>query len=140
MNVLDYLVKPVSFQRFAMAMDKFFERKKTTHATDHAGQPEFLQVRADRKFLRIPIDGILYIEGVKDYVRIVTTTDKVMTKISIGHIIDQLPADRFLQVHKSFIVAKNKITGFTAQDVMLGAIEIPIGRSYKDEVMKVLGG
>jgi DNA-binding LytR/AlgR family response regulator len=138
MNVLDYLVKPVSFKRFVMAMDKFFEKQKSPEAGAPATTAEVLQVRADRKFLRIPLDRILYIEGVKDYVRIVTPTEKTMTRVSIGHIYKDLPTDRFIQVHKSFIVARDKITAYTAQDVQLGDIEIPIGRTYKEEVMKQL--
>jgi two-component system, LytTR family, response regulator len=96
-------------------------------------------VKADRKNVRIDLDKILYIEGVKDYVKIVTSAERIITKISIGHIVNDLPRDRFIQVHKSFIVAKDKITAFTAQDVLIGEIEIPIGRVYKEDVLKALG-
>jgi DNA-binding LytR/AlgR family response regulator len=138
MNVLDYLVKPIAFQRFAKSIDKFFEKVNSADASDSKDKPEVLQVRADRKFLRIPLDSILYIEGVKDYVKIVTPTQKTMTKVSIGNILKDLPADRFIQVHKSFIVARAKVTAFTAQDVLIGELEIPIGRTFKEDVMKRL--
>jgi len=136
MNVLDYLVKPIAFKRFVMAIDKFFEKGSTLENTTAA--PDVLLVKADRKTLRIELDKILYIEGVKDYVKIVTTTERVITKISIGNILKDLPQDQFLQVHKSFIVAKDKITAYTAQDVEISDIQIPIGRVYKEEVMRRL--
>jgi len=136
MNVLDYLVKPIAFKRFVMAMDKFFEKKSATDGTDPA--TGVLLVKADRKTLRIEWDKILYIEGVKDYVKIVTTTERIITKVSIGNILKELPPDQFLQVHKSFIVAKAKISAYTAQDIEIGEVEIPIGRVYKEEVMRRL--
>lgn len=138
-NVLDYLVKPIAFKRFVMAMDKFFEKKAIHEPMASTPLADVLLVRADRKTIRVDLNSILYIEGVKDYVRIVTTSDRIMTKVSIGHILNDLPPDQFIQVHKSYIVAKDKITAYTAQDVEIGAIEIPIGRVYKDDVMKRLG-
>jgi DNA-binding LytR/AlgR family response regulator len=138
-NVLDYLVKPISFKRFVMAMDKFFEKKAIVEPISQSSAPEVLLVRADRKTIRVDLSAILYIEGVKDYVKIVTTSEHILTKVSIGHILKDLPPAQFIQVHKSFIVAKEKITAYTAQDVEIGEIEIPIGRVYKDDVMKRVG-
>lgn len=138
-DVLDYLVKPVSFQRFARAMDKFFEKHSKPETAIHQPSPDILLVKAERKTLRIELNRILYIEGVKDYVRIVTPTERILTKVTIGKMLTDLPADRFIQVHKSFIVAKDKITAYTAHDVEIGSVEIPIGRMYKEEVIRVLG-
>lgn len=138
-NVLDYLVKPIAFNRFVKAMEKFFEKKGAQEPPASTPPVGVLQVRADRKTLRIDLGTILYIEGVKDYVRIVTSTDRIITKVSIGHIQKDLPPNAFIQVHKSFIVARDKITAYTAQDVEIGEIEIPIGRVYKNAVMKKLG-
>ena len=81
---------------------------------------------------------ILYIEGVKDYVKIVTPDKTVITKLSIGNILKALPSHHFLQMHKSFIVTKNKITAFTTLDVEIGHTEIPIGRVYREAFLNHL--
>ena len=132
LNVLDYLVKPIPFARFLKAIEKFLEKRVSAPATlpgpDHEA---CLFVKADRKTIRILLDDILYVEGVKDYTRIVLATQKILTKVSIGNFFKYLPADRFIRVHKSFIVARNKITAFTALDVEINGMEIPIGRLYR---------
>ncbi len=138
LNVLDYLVKPISFKRFVMAMDKFFEKHAATEPTTTSNSSGVLLVKADRKTIRVDLEKILYIEGVKDYVKIVLPDERILTKLSIGHILKELPPDQFIQVHKSFIVARDKITAYTAHDVEIGDVEIPIGRVYKEEVLKRL--
>ena len=135
LNVLDYLVKPVSFKRFAQAIDKFLEQQETVSSIQKVGIDHIL-IKADRKTVRVELNDILYIEGVKDYVRIVTNKQRLITKVSIGHFMKELPAGDFIQVHKSFIVSKNKINAFTAQDVEIAGTEIPIGRMYKEEFEK----
>ena len=86
--------------------------------------------------MRVDLDDILYVEGVKDYVRIVTKQQRLITKVSIGHFMKELPAENFIQVYKSFIVAKDKISAFTSHDVEIGEVEIPIGRVYKESFEK----
>jgi DNA-binding LytR/AlgR family response regulator len=138
LRVLDYLVKPVSFKRFAKAMDIFLEEMAAHTPASFQNESPFLFVKADRKTLKVPIEDILYVEGVKDYVKIVMPHQNIITKISIGHLYEGLPPDRFVQVHKSFIVAKNKITAYTAHDVEIGGVEIPIGRVYKESFLNAL--
>ena len=75
------------------------------------------------------------IEGVKDYVKIVLLNQNILTKGSIGNFLQQLPADQFIRIHKSFVVAKDKITAYTHHDVEIGEIEIPIGRVYKEQFL-----
>ncbi|MEZ4772494.1 MAG: LytTR family DNA-binding domain-containing protein [Bacteroidia bacterium] len=131
LNVLDYLVKPIPFKRFVQAIDKFIQKKESTKPASESVENRFIFVRADRKTMRIALDEILYIEGVKDYVKIVMKDRKIMTKESVGNFMTHLPADRFLRVHRSFIVARDKITAYTAHDIEIGEEEIPIGRMYK---------
>ncbi len=131
LKVLDYLVKPVSFKRFVQAIDKFLELQSTLNPPKKEGSDHIL-IKADRKTVRVDLSDILYIEGVKDYVRIVTDHQRLITKVSIGHLLKELPAGEFLQVHKSFIVAKEKINAFTSHDVEIGGVEIPIGRVFKE--------
>jgi two-component system, LytTR family, response regulator len=136
LNVLDYLVKPIPFNRFYQAIDKFLEQNMLQAAAPLTDDHACILVKADRKTLRIALDDILYIEGVKDYVKIVLPAQKITTKISIGNFFKILPQDQFIQVHKSFLVAKNKIKAFTAHDIEIGDLVIPIGRTYKDDFLK----
>lgn len=136
LNVLDYLVKPIPFRRFVKAMDKFLEGKMPVGETGKTNDPSAIFVQADRKTIRVELDEILYVEGVKDYVRIVLPDQKILTKSSIGNFFEMLPYPRFLRVHKSFLVNRNKITAYTAHDVEIGKIEIPIGRVFKETFLK----
>lgn len=142
LNVLDYLVKPIPFKRFVKAIDKFLEQRVLpVHSGQETGtlaanEPTHIFVKADRKTIRVAFDDILYVEGVKDYVKIVLPTQKIITKVSIGNFLKELPEAQFVQVHKSFIVAKDKISAYTAHDVEIGDLEIPIGRVYKEEFVK----
>ena len=132
LNVLDYLVKPISLKRFTKAIDKFLELQHAP-AGPETEASNFLLVKADRKTVKINPDDILYVEGVKDYIKIVLKDQTVITKISIGNFLKELSPEKFIQVHKSFIVAKDRISAFTAHDVEIGGMEIPIGRVYKEE-------
>jgi len=138
LKVLDYLVKPVSFKRFSQAIDKFLELQ-ATHDNVVKENTDHLLIKADRKTVRVDIADILYVEGEKDYVRIVTHQQRIITKVSIGHFFSQLPPGLFIQVHKSFIVAKNKIKAYTAHEVEVGGKEIPIGRVYKESFEREMG-
>ena len=134
--MIDYLVKPIPFKRFLKAIDKFLEAHRASDPKQEASVGTHIFVRADRKTIRIVLEDILYIEGVKDYVRIITTDNKIMTKAYVGNFFEELPKEKFIRIHKSFIVAKNKITAHTAYDVEIGSIEIPIGRLYKEQFLK----
>jgi DNA-binding LytR/AlgR family response regulator len=135
LSVLDYLVKPISLKRFTKAMDKFLDQQAGAK-NSIADSSSFLLVKADRKTIKINPDDILYVEGVKDYVRIFLKDQTVITKISIGNFMKELSPVKFIQVHKSFIVAREKITAFTAHDVEIGEKEIPIGRVYKEDFIR----
>jgi two-component system, LytTR family, response regulator len=131
LNVLDYLVKPIPFGRFLLSIDRFLNKKDKSEGTELIST-DAIYVRADRKEVRICFDDILYVEGLKDYIKIVMPDRQVLTKFSIGHFQSKLPPDRFVRVHKSFVVAIDKITAYTAHDVEIGEIEIPVGRVYKE--------
>ena len=136
LNVLDYLVKPIPFPRFAKAIDKFLHH--TSVEVPLVAKDDFIYVKADRKQVKIDLDDILYVEGVKDYVRIILPHRTIITKFSIGQFIRQLPPARFLQVHKSFVVSLHKITAYSAVQVEIGGVEIPIGRTHKEQVTSIL--
>ena len=136
LNALDYLVKPIPFARFLKAIEKFIEKRLPIGAAPAQDNDACIFVKSDRKTIRIVLEDIRYVEGIKDYTRIVLASQKIMTKISIGNFFKELPADRFIRVHKSFIIARNKITAFTAQDVEINGMEIPIGRLYRETFLE----
>ncbi|MBL7803566.1 MAG: response regulator transcription factor [Saprospiraceae bacterium] len=139
-DVTDYLLKPITFDRFLKAVGKFQARVSkgalSVQPAVHDDGPPFLFVRADRKQIKILLDDILYLESMKDYVRFVTEKGKITTKQSITFFEEHLPPDRFFRVHRSFIVSKEKITAWSAEGLELGAVHIPIGRQYKQLVEK----
>ena len=98
----------------------------------------FINLRADRKNLKIPLNDILYIESLKDYIKVVTKTKNIVTKQSISSFEEALPKNNFVRIHRSFIVAINKIESFTNDTIEIAKQELPISRMYRHEVDKVL--
>lgn len=140
LDVVDYLLKPIEFQRFLKAIDKFLERQKPSAAVSHPLlAEESILVRANRKSVRVRLSDILYIEGLKDYVKIILPEEALLTKELIGEIEQRLPPEAFCRIHRSFIVPRNKIDAFTALDVEIGKHEIPIGRTYKEAFIEWIG-
>lgn len=139
LNVVDYLVKPIAFTRFFKAINKFIEQQNTPivePATTHAATQsiDYLYVNSNKKYLKVVFADILYIESVKDYIRIHLHEKNIITKDKISAFAQKLPAE-FLRIHRSYIVNTAQISAFTALDVEIGEREIPIGNSYKNEVL-----
>lgn len=139
LDVVDYLLKPISFNRFFKAINKYFktiETKKETETT--ISRPDktedYMYVNMNKKHYKIMFDDILYAESLKDYVKIHTLENSFTTKEKISDFELKLPS-QFLRTHRSYIVNTQKVTAYTAQDVEIDAIEIPIGISYKKQVM-----
>lgn len=132
LNVVDYLLKPIEFNRFLMAVNKLKERSSTEP------QREALFFNVSKKRVKVYIDEILFIESLKEYIRITTKDKTILTKFQLGQIEEMLAKNGFLRVHRSFLVAQNKIDAFSAIDVEVNGTQIPIGRSYKDVVMTAL--
>jgi DNA-binding LytR/AlgR family response regulator len=137
LNVLDYLLKPVSFERFLKAINKL-ENPGSENIKPPAGDQSndsFIYVKSEKKNLKILLSEILFIESLKDYIKIHTTNKTVITQVPISEIEQRLP-DGFLRIHRSFIIAIDKITAYTQHDLEIGKHLIPIGRSYKSIVNK----
>jgi DNA-binding LytR/AlgR family response regulator len=137
LNVLDYLLKPISFERFLKAINKLEDRvsEMIKPAGDDADQDPFIYVKSEKKNIKILFREILFIESLKDYIKIHTQNKIIITQLQISAIEQRLP-DNFLRIHRSFIVAKDKITAYTQHDLEIGKLQIPIGRSYKMIVSK----
>ncbi len=141
-NALDYLLKPVAFERFFKAVLKakeYYEIRETN--TKEADTAEYFFIKADNKLVKILFDDVLYVEALQNYVTIHTPAKKYMTYLTFKSVEDYLPAEKFLKVHKSYIVAASKIDSIEGNDIKIGQQHIPISRNQKDEVMdKLLKG
>jgi len=132
LNAVDYLLKPFSFPRFAQAVQKALDRYSP--ATGTATGDLFL--RDGVKWLRITIDHILYIEAMREYVKVVTTEGAHLIHQSMKSMEEQLPADLFLRIHKSYIVATSRIQSMEGREVLVGKQRLPVSRQLKKEVLE----
>lgn len=139
LNVLDYLLKPIEFKRFLKAVNRLSAvQEHTEDVSQKPSEREYLFFNVSKKKVKIFLDEILYIESLKEYIRVCTRQKTIITKFQLGEIEEILSRSNFLRVHRSFIVAKDKIDAFTATDVEVSGKQLPIGRSYKDAVQTAL--
>lgn len=137
-NVLDYLLKPIEFSRFLQAVNKISTPAIVTNvALPEERKYQFFNV--NKKMIKVFFDEILYIESQREYIKICTQAQAITTKLALNEIEELLQNDNFLRVHRSFIVAKDKIEAFSATEIDICGRQIPIGRAYKEEVWTVLG-
>jgi two-component system, LytTR family, response regulator len=136
LGVVDYLLKPITFERFFKAVDKFLsENIKPDIKTKETTQDDYILIKSGIKNHKINTLDILYIESVKDYIKIVLTDGKSITsKYKISDIEVELNQDKFIRIHRSFIINSSKITAFTNNEIEVNGVEVPIGASYKDNV------
>ena len=138
LDVIDYLLKPVSFERFLKAsnkaLEKFNARNKSTTATPAPAAADFLFVNSEYNLVRIDFSDISHIEGLKDYVKIFLTSAQwpVITRMSMKSLEEKLPSDQFVRVHKSYIVSLNKITSIRKGRITILKAQIPISEHYKE--------
>jgi DNA-binding LytR/AlgR family response regulator len=138
-NALDYLLKPISFERFfkaALKAKEYYEVRDTN--TNEAASMGYFFIKADNKLVKIIYDEVLFIEALQNYVTIYTADKKYMTYLTFKSVEEYLPADKFLKVHKSYIVAAAKIDSIDGNDIRIGDRHIPISRNQKEEVMEKL--
>lgn len=144
LNALDYLVKPIPFDRFLKAMDKvlkhFGSQKKIVVAEkqSNAGADKFLYLKVDRKMVKINVNEVCWIESVKDYVKVVLADKVYISKQKISLLEELLPEDKFCRIHRSFIIAIDKVESYYAYAVEILGRELPIGRNYKQNAQRYL--
>lgn len=131
-SVTDYLLKPYSFERFLKAIDKIQPDQ------DARSHKEYMFVKTEYRMERINFSDILYIEGKGAYLRIITQKCKIMTLQTFQNMESILPADNFIRIHKSYIVAMNKIESIERNRIRIGTEIIPIGLSYREQFIKIL--
>jgi DNA-binding LytR/AlgR family response regulator len=141
-NALDYLVKPISFDRFLKAVLKAREFYEVRESNQAGGTEKgYFFVKADQKLVKVNYEDILFVEAMQNYIIIHTAGKKLITYLTFRAIEDYLPSDSFLKVHKSYIVAMDKIDSIEGTDIRISTHYIPISRNLRDEVMeRLLGG
>ncbi|MEM7371886.1 MAG: LytTR family DNA-binding domain-containing protein [Bacteroidota bacterium] len=139
LDVVDYLVKPIRFERFLKGVNKARKLFLNHRAGDSPPKDQFLFVKANYQTIRIDFDDILYIEGLKDYVKIYTGKKMVVTRLNLKGIAEKLPEDQFIRIHRSFIVSLSKIAAFQKGNISLGDRQLPVGDTYREALMRRLG-
>ncbi|MEG1586261.1 MAG: LytTR family DNA-binding domain-containing protein [Bacteroidales bacterium] len=136
-NVSDYLLKPYSFDRFRKAVDKVVREIKMEQMESRT-ENAYILVKSEYRLERVELDTILFVEGMKDYLRIHTASRKIMTLRSFTSLETELPETQFIRIHKSYLVAVAHITAIEKDWVCVGNNRIPIGRSYKERFLEKL--
>ncbi len=141
LDAVDYLLKPISFDRFLKAVNKVMNTNLSVQPAslpiEKENHDSFIHFRADRKTLKIALDDILFVESLKDYIKVVTKVKAIVTKQSISSLEESLPKN-FIRIHRSYIVSIGKIESYTNELIQIGKYELPISRSYRHEVEKAL--
>lgn len=136
LDVLDYLLKPIAFERFVQAVNKAAERLRLL--SNEKEERDYILVKADHKVHRLRYDDILYVQSMLEYVAFYTPEGRLLSLGSLKGLEEELPKSLFIRVHKSFIVAKKRVTTLEGNTVHIGKEKIPIGASFREEVMREL--
>lgn len=138
LDVVDYMLKPISFERFLKGIQKVLEHKQWMEykfqnlpSKESSVEKNYIVLKENKKLHKVELSSILYIEGMKEYVMFYTTTQKMIIHASLKSLETRLPQDIFLRVHKSYIVNKNKVSNMFGNQLAIGDKYIPIGYSYK---------
>ena len=144
LDVTDYLLKPIRFDRFLRSVNKAFPQKQTDIPTSKLVSKEeprpmasFIYLRVERKMIKLLLDDILYIESDKDYVKVFTDKGYIITRQTIASVEAMLSESLFARIHRSFIISLNKIKSFTTDTVEIGNKELPVGKLYRNNFLKL---
>lgn len=145
LDVTDYLLKPISLDRFLKSVGKVFRAKNSTTSFSPEStspiieEPLFFYIKSDRHFIKILVNEVLYIESLRNHVKIVTTTGNFTTLQGISQMEEKLPPQHFLRIHRSYIISLSQVTRFSQTNLNIGDKTLPIGNSYRQEVLDKLG-
>ncbi|MGI8583327.1 MAG: LytR/AlgR family response regulator transcription factor [Chitinophagaceae bacterium] len=143
LNAIDYLLKPIPFDRFLRAITKAYPQTSVdinlqqTAITNKKNNSGFIFLKADRKMIKVTLDDILYIESARDYLKVFTHDNSIITRQTISSIEAMLSEDEFIRIHRSFIVSVKKISSFTHDRIEIGNKELPIGKFYLNSFLKL---
>ena len=142
LNVVDYLLKPFNFERFLKAVDRYRERMTVAPIVQQKtdmDMPDHIFFNVNRMRHKVMLNDILYLESLKDYVRIHTSKNRLVVKGNLGTIIKQLPDSQFIRIHRSFAVALSFINAYSQNEVSIDENKLPIGVSYREAFLKRMG-
>lgn len=146
LDVTDYLLKPIRFDRFLRAVNKAFPQKQqeleiqeVVPGEESKTAASFIYLRVDRKMKKVLLDDILYIESDRDYVKLFTEKGFIITRQTIASVEAMLSESQFIRIHRSYIVSVDKLKSFTAETVEIGNKELPIGKLYRNNFLKLQG-
>jgi len=132
LNAVDYLVKPISFERFARAVQKVQQSLKSSSTPPP--QEEYIFIKSDGQIIKIPVSDIIYAESAKDYVFIYTQAKRFMALLPLKQLAENLPTDSFMRVHRSYLVATAAVDRLEGNHLYIGEVKVPISRSLHDEI------
>jgi DNA-binding LytR/AlgR family response regulator len=146
LDVVDYLLKPIRFDRFLRADNKVYPKKQqeseeemVVSSREMRFASPFIYVKVDRRMVKIMLDDIIYIESIKDYVKVFTANSTIITRQTIRSVEAMLSENKFFRIHRSYIVSLEKIKSFSAENVTIGNTELPIGRLYRNSFLQMQG-
>jgi DNA-binding LytR/AlgR family response regulator len=141
LNVLDYLVKPIPFNRFLKTINKITQqvyRQKGIQKEEVNNSDSFIFLKVDKKLIKIKFEDILYIESLKDYIKVFTTFENYLVHKSLTSITEELPGNNFIRIHRSYTLAIDKVKSVEGNLVEIGASRIPIGRKYIQHAKRII--
>lgn len=143
LDVLDYIVKPVSFDRFLKAIAKYnqytlLRQTEVVEQPSDAFEKAYMYFKVNKQVKKVFLKDIVYIESIRDYVKIVTTDKPLITYQRLSYMEEKLPENKFLRIHKSYIIAIDRISGYNNDLINIEGYELPLGRSYKQGFLKVV--
>lgn len=140
LHAVDYLLKPISFDRLLKAVNNYFEiyALNNTVDTNYSNPNDFMFVRADRRMIKVDFESIIYIESYSDYIKIHLANETLVTRETISAVEAKLPKSKFLRIHRSYIISLKNITSFTHEEITINNTSLTISRSYKKEVLQIL--
>ena len=137
-DVIDYLVKPISFERFLQSVNKVIRLVGKKTDKEQLPEEDFIFIKSEKQLIKLTVSDILYVEGMQNYIFFHTATEKIMTLVPLKNLFEFLSEENFLQVHKSFVVAKSKIEAIVGNQILIGEHKIPISVRMRKEVMETL--
>lgn len=140
LDVVDYLLKPITFNRFLKAIEKYYQHvdRNTHEVIKGSKESDFIYLKSNKKNYKIQTSDILYIESIKDYIQVHSRDDKLTVKQTMSEVETMLAGKSFLRIHRSYLINVEKITAFTVTEIQINKTELPIGSSYKQFVSSAL--
>ncbi len=137
-DAVDYLLKPITFDRLMKAVNKFFDRSRAGIDSNKNSNSQLINIKSDRQVFKVKLDDILYVESLDDYVKVHFSEKSIVTRENISALEHRLPAQQFVRIHRSFIINAQKISSVSAEGVKIEKREFPFGRVFKKEALQKL--